>query len=281
MATRDPVFSAYFGVLLRPQTYLNLLYLVLAFPLGLLYFILFSAGISTGLSLLVILVGIPILLAMVGMGWGLAAFERVLNRALLGARIPEDEEPATWQNLRESYGGFTFQTLMAYLRSGVWIRHSIYLGMKMPFGVFAFTLAVTVVGVGGGLLLAPLSMLAGGWGLFVGNPPFVDVAGSLIAMVMGLALLPLGLHLTNWVAALWRAFGESTLSPAPPPEVTIPAKDKHTLDDERYGDPFAEAEAHDKRKLADLINEDDPFYADDEDDIHLARPLHNRDDAHR
>lgn len=251
--------SAYFAVLLRPQTYLNLMYLLLAFPLGILYFVLYSIGLSLGLSLLVILVGIPILIAMFAMTWGLAVFERRLNHALLGRSRPQDtayEEPDD--------PVFSSESLMAYIRGGAWLRHSLYLGLKMPFGVLSFTLAVTVLTFGVALMGVPLS---------ANVITTADVIGSLIAAAMGLALLPLGLHACNWLAQLWRSFGESLLWERPH-EVVIPAKGKGVYVDD--SDPFAAAGAGDKRKLADLIT-DDPFYADDDDQVHLARPLHDHE----
>jgi hypothetical protein len=39
-------FAQFFGVAIHPQTYLNLIYLTLAFPLGLFYFILLVMGFS-------------------------------------------------------------------------------------------------------------------------------------------------------------------------------------------------------------------------------------------
>src|SRR4051794_1798959 len=51
------------GVLWRGQSYLNLLYLLAAFPLGLVYFILLITLLSAGFSTVLVLIGIPLLLA--------------------------------------------------------------------------------------------------------------------------------------------------------------------------------------------------------------------------
>ena len=53
----------YFGVVAREETYLNLIYLVLAFPLGTVYFVFLVTGISVGIGTAIIWIGIPILLA--------------------------------------------------------------------------------------------------------------------------------------------------------------------------------------------------------------------------
>ncbi|GER87484.1 hypothetical protein KDW_16460 [Dictyobacter vulcani] len=50
------------------QTLGNMLYLLLAFPLGLIYFVLMVVGLSVGASTLIIWIGLPILLlTMIGL----------------------------------------------------------------------------------------------------------------------------------------------------------------------------------------------------------------------
>ena len=53
---QDPVL----GVLTNSQTYKNLAYLLLSFPLGVFYFVFLITGISLGVSLAIIWIGIPI-----------------------------------------------------------------------------------------------------------------------------------------------------------------------------------------------------------------------------
>jgi hypothetical protein len=85
--------ARFFGVLLKSQTYLNLLYLLLAFPLGLVYLIFFIVGIALGLPLTIILVGL-VILAFVGLGWWVfATFERLLAIWLLRIDIPPMSKP--------------------------------------------------------------------------------------------------------------------------------------------------------------------------------------------
>src|SRR5437899_6921604 len=71
----------------RRQSYMNMLYLLMAFPLGLLYFVLFIIGFSVGTGLAFIGVGLLILLAMLGGAWWLGDFERELTMWWLGITI--------------------------------------------------------------------------------------------------------------------------------------------------------------------------------------------------
>src|ERR1700738_1774398 len=52
-----------FRLVQQGQTYTNIFYLLLSFPLGLMYFVLIVLGISLGICLLVLIIGIPLILA--------------------------------------------------------------------------------------------------------------------------------------------------------------------------------------------------------------------------
>jgi hypothetical protein len=66
--------NEFFGVLRRSETYRNLGYDLLAFPLGIAYFVFLVTGLSVGVGLVIIWVGVPILLGVVLAWRGLGAF---------------------------------------------------------------------------------------------------------------------------------------------------------------------------------------------------------------
>src|SRR2546425_4620531 len=70
------------------QAYLRILYLLLAFPLGLFYFVFLTVALSAGVATLVIGVGIVILLGALFVSRGFVVFERKLAASMLGADIP-------------------------------------------------------------------------------------------------------------------------------------------------------------------------------------------------
>src|SRR4030095_2034841 len=87
----NPVLNAlgrFFGVLIEGRSYLNLLYVWLAFPLGLAYFILLVTGFSVGIGLGILWIGLGILFALMLAVWGLEGLERILAIGLLGAAVP-------------------------------------------------------------------------------------------------------------------------------------------------------------------------------------------------
>jgi two-component system, OmpR family, phosphate regulon sensor histidine kinase PhoR len=136
-------------MVLDRRTYLRIFYLLLAFPLGTLYFVFIAVGLSVGLGLAIIIVGFPILVGTV-LGWLLfARIERELAVHLLGARIrptslPDAVVRSPWQRLLKTLGDpVTWKSLVFVL-------------MEFPFGVFSFTIAVVLITISLTLVLYPV-----------------------------------------------------------------------------------------------------------------------------
>ena len=134
---------------LRPQTYLNLLYLVLAFPLGLIYFIFIVTGVSLGVALLMVLVGAPILMTVLVASHVFAAFERASARHLLSVEIDSpaypflDDDDAVDAVRSLVLGPDTYKAMG-------------FLVAKFVIGIAAFTLLTTLLTMSIALLLTPL-----------------------------------------------------------------------------------------------------------------------------
>ncbi len=127
----------FFRPIFQARTYRHFVYLALAFPLGLAYFVFLVTGISVGVGLLVIWVGLPILLAMILAWRGIGTFERGLHRGLLDIDIPEP----TVTFLGE---GNLWTRIKGILADGGTWRTLIWLFLRFPFGIFTFTLLTTV-----------------------------------------------------------------------------------------------------------------------------------------
>ena len=70
-----PTGSDFFTSIWKAQTWLNVLYLLISFPLGLIYFIFLVTGISLGFGLLITVFGIFILMGVLALVHLLARFE--------------------------------------------------------------------------------------------------------------------------------------------------------------------------------------------------------------
>ena len=55
------IVKKFFGVVAQEETYLNLIYLLLAFPLGTVYFTFLVTGLSLGIGLLIVWIGVALI----------------------------------------------------------------------------------------------------------------------------------------------------------------------------------------------------------------------------
>ena len=191
----------FFGVVARPRTWLNLLFQVLAFPLGLFYFVFLVTGLSVGLGLEIIWVGIPILLVVAGAWWLFGAFERLQAKHLLGAAV--SAPPRAWENVNGVWG-----KIKAHFGSASTWRDLLYLLAKLALGIVSFTLLVTLVGILFWLVAIPVAhywdvhLISWGNGRAWTPPLWLAV----LAIPGAILNVFLSLHIVNgwgWVCARW------------------------------------------------------------------------------
>lgn len=182
-------------VLVDAQTYKNLLYLLLAFPLGFLYGMTLGFGFVFGLIATVVVVGIGILIAVV-IGSRLAAgLERWLANALLRTSLsPPDDRPDT---------GGVLATVKGYLDAPSTWRGLGFLSMKLWVGIVGLLL-VFLLWNAVELMTAPLRYPVGiEFGTVNGEPVVwtIDVLPeAALAVPIGVVLGLVVLHLTNGIA---------------------------------------------------------------------------------
>ncbi len=198
----------FLGALFEPRTYLNLLYLLLAFPLGLAYFVFLVTGLSLGIGLLITLLGLPILALVLAAGWGLAACERCLAAGLLGAHIPAPVRPAP-------AGDGLWARLNAHLRNPVTWTSLAYLVVKFPLGLVTFVVMGTLLALTAVLIAAPflyrLVPLTVGVTSY-GSPLYVVTLGQALTCALVGVMLGIGtLYLGNGLAAVYRRLAEAML----------------------------------------------------------------------
>ena len=193
--------TAFFRVVTKPHTWLTVLFHWLAFPLGLFYFIFLVTGLSLGVGLLVIWIGIPILLVVAGAWWLFGSFERLQARHLLGADV--GPAPRSWETVDGVWA-----KLKAHFANGATWRDLAYLMAKLPFGVVSFTLATTAVAIVVWLAAFPLASYFDvrliSWGDGQGYIPTWWQA--VLAVPAAVLAFFISLHVLNgwgWVCARW------------------------------------------------------------------------------
>ncbi len=194
----------FFKIIGRGQAYINLFYLLAAFPLGVFYFVFLASGLSAGISLLIVWVGIPILLLMGAAWWVLASFERFMAVYLLKEDIPAKALPSN--DDKDLSNRFK-----AYVTNPITWQSVLYLFLKFPLGIATFTILATLIALTLALLTMPftfpsLSELQMGLFFTPGVPAWqIDsMNDALLCSLIGLILWPITLHVTNalaWVHA--------------------------------------------------------------------------------
>ena len=180
--------SAFFGVVARPHSWLSVGYQLLAFPLGLAYFVFLVVALSVGISLTIVMIGIPLLIVSMLFWRLLARFERLQARGLLGARVPSGpplwrSDQGFWQNIKDLVGG-----------AATWLDF-VFLLLKFPVGIVSFVLSVTGLSIVVAFIGAPF-MQQFGWFTIAGER--VDSWPLALALVpVGILALFVWLHVMN------------------------------------------------------------------------------------
>lgn len=214
----------FFGVIIHPQTYLNLLYLLLALPLGLFYFTFLIVGLTAGIPLIIVWVGLLILAVVYALWYAMIYFERQMAITLLREPIP----PVNRQDLS---GKSLWKQFTATLSNPVTWKGLVYLLAKFPVGLASFVLLVTLLAVSLSLVGMPFYYPTIHFDLDLGPwAPIltVDTLGeALIGCLVGIFATLISLHILNGVAWLSGKFarvmlGNFSVQPAQPAAPSAP-----------------------------------------------------------
>ena len=203
----------FLGAPFRAGTYRNLLYLALAVPLGLVYFVVLALGVTLGVGLLITWVGLPILLVTLAAATAAAGLEAVLARRLVGV---DASVPAFLREFDASDGlvlpgdGFLDAVTRLVTARSTWTSVVLLLA-KFGFGLLSFVALAVGGAVTAGFLAAPFlyddpNVLLGVGGLVVDGeyavgPWVVDTfPEALVAAAVGVAFLFVALDLLNTLA---------------------------------------------------------------------------------
>lgn len=146
---RHPLLeTSFFGVYTKGRTYLNLLYLILLFPLGITYFVYSVTCFSTFVGLIPILVGILLLYFFLISLPYLMNVQSWLAKILVGINTP-------MQKIHFPNEGTTTEKAWASLKNkSIYKSLLYYLLLAMPLGIITFTVAVTLISTSLGLMFS-------------------------------------------------------------------------------------------------------------------------------
>jgi len=210
------VLKSIFGVIIEPRTYANIGYTLIAFPLGLTYFIFLVTGISVGFGTIVIWIGLPILILVIAASWAMAAFERRLTILMLGEEIGpmSSETPVPTDSGWRGY----WRKFRIHLSNPVTWTSMLYLLVKFPVGTFTFSATIALLASSIGMILVPMfykisdSAVFNRWDWTVFTFWSIDSVGEAwLVAIAGIALLFVSLHLINGMAKWSGQLAQATL----------------------------------------------------------------------
>ncbi|HEX3029761.1 MAG TPA: sensor domain-containing protein [Clostridia bacterium] len=202
----EKFFTDLIKSVIKPQSYMNICYLLFSFPLGIIYFTFAVTGLSVGIGLIpAFLIGIPILMFILLTSKRIMSFERGLVTGYLKMELPEYFPAST-----------PCDSLITKIKNEVtdpvsW-KSIIFLIMKLPLGIFNFTIVVTFFSLSLGFLAAPIVYLVAGHEATLkvfDNDLFVLLSinmspetKSAVYAVIGFMLVFVSVHISNLLAYL-------------------------------------------------------------------------------
>jgi hypothetical protein len=194
MSQPGTLLKNFFTVFLKGQTYLNMLYLLLSFPLGIIYFII----LITGFGLFALWIG-------------LVVFERkmaiwLLKVDILPISIPDGTGKTLWQKFKTRAG------------NPVTWKGLVFLMAKFPIGILCFSVLVSLLSLSLSLFTVPIyyrifqPVIDLTWSTMPIHLNVIDtLPEALICSLIGFFLLLISLHIFNGMAILSGKFAKVML----------------------------------------------------------------------
>jgi Putative sensor len=195
------IVQPFFNVVARRNTYANIAYVWLAFPLGIAYFVLLTTGSALSIGLSLLWIGLVVMLAFVLSIRGLGNFERLLAKWLLGEPVAMPSGAAS--------GTKAWPRLKSIVKDPATWKGALFLLVKLPIGLTCWIVSVVSFAVSLAFLLAPLEQ---GGTIYLDAWTIQDPTGGLLISAFGALLLLVTLHVHNAMGALWRFMARHLLA---------------------------------------------------------------------
>ena len=197
-----------FKAVTNRQTYLNILYHLLSFPTGLIYFIFIVTFLSVGIGLVVVWIGIPILIGLLAAVYGLSTFERFMAIKMLGVDIPSRRKQKAAEGL--------WNKVKALISNPETWKGMLYLLIKFPLGIISFSITVGLIAASVGLAATPIlsAFHRTDWGVW-SERLYSSPVAVIATCVLGVILAFLTLHILNGAAKLYAKLAKILLGSPP------------------------------------------------------------------
>ncbi len=138
-----------FGVLIDPRAYSSVFYMLIGLPTGIFYFTWVVTGLSLSLGLSILIIGLPFFLLFLATVRALSLVEGRIVETLLGERMPRRAD----QTLPS---GSWFNRVKFWLTDIRSWSTLLYMLLRLPLGVFSFSLFVTLLALTASFFAVPI-----------------------------------------------------------------------------------------------------------------------------
>lgn len=198
----------FFSIFADARAWGALLYMLIAFVTGIVYFTWAVTGLSLSVSLAIFIFGLPVLFFFLHSVRGLALLEGRMVEALLGVRMPRRARFSS-QNVK-----WLERLKMLLADKNNW-KMLFYMFCQLPFGTLYFVLIVTLVSLSLSFMVAPIIdgfIQQGIVGVVIGDVRyFPSPALYPLLMIFGFLLLTASMHLFKWIGQLHGKYAKMLL----------------------------------------------------------------------
>jgi signal transduction histidine kinase len=190
------------------STWFAVLHLLTNMPLGILYFAVLVTSAALGTGLLITLIGIPIL---VGTGWivrTMGNIERARMNGFLGTTLQDPYRPAAPE------AGWIARLFAIGKDPATW-RDFLFLMLRMPIGIFTFTVTVATWSITFALLCSPIAYTLGWFQISIGPRYYDGPLAMLLATFAGVVMTVVAFGITRGLVRLEAVLASALLDASP------------------------------------------------------------------
>jgi hypothetical protein len=211
----------FFAVIAQPRTWGSVAYVWLAFPLGIFYFVTLVTGSALSVGLFLLWIGLLLMVVLILSIRGLAFFERMQAKWLLGEELPlllpKHDALTAWQSFK------------ALLKDPATWKGALFLFLKFPLGIASWVISVVTFTLSAAFLFAPFDDYSASIDFWLWS--FDDPTGGWLFSAFGVVLFFATLHVHDWMGRGWAALSKyllgvsatdaSGVGPVEPPAISI------------------------------------------------------------
>ena len=206
VSSNKSIIARFFDIFTDAGAWGSLIYMIFALVTGIIYFTWAVTGISIGMSMIIIIIGIPIIIIFLYSVRGIAFIEGRIVEALLGERMPRrvrftDKNVKLWDRIKDLLTDRT-----------TWLG-IFYMILQLPLGIIYFTLMITLVTTSIACIFAPMVQVLMNVSLihFGGEMYYAPLWVLPLITVGGILLLTITMHIAKFVGKIHGKYAKALL----------------------------------------------------------------------